>query len=95
MKSLTKKTIIAGVLMALLSLSAFATNSLLLSLAMLAFNALRLLGQSALKMKDVLPREFKVQRRRLRSVIQDLIYLACKRTRHSGSIFLKFGRHCP
>jgi hypothetical protein len=73
----------------------FATNSLLLALAMLAFNALRLLGQSALKMKDALPRKFKVQRRRLRLVMQDLIYIACKRTRHSGSIFLKFGRHCP
>ena len=73
----------------------FATNSLLILLAMLAFNALRILGQSALKMKEVLPRKFKVQRRRLRSVIQDLIYIACKRTRHSGSIFLKFGRHCP
>lgn len=73
----------------------FATNSLLLVLAMLAFNALRILGQSALKMKEVLPRKFKVQRRRLRSVMQDLIYIACKRTRHSGSIFLKLGRHCP
>jgi len=73
----------------------FATNSLLLFLAMLAFNALRILGQSALKMKGILPRQFKVQRRRLRSVIQDLIYIACKRTRHSGSIFLKFGRYCP
>jgi len=47
------------------------------------------------KMKEALPRKFKVQRRRLRSVMQDLIYIACKRTRHSGSIFLKFGRHCP
>ena len=73
----------------------FATNSLLLLLAMLAFNALRILGQSALKMKESLPRKFKVQRRRLRSVMQDLIYIACKRTRHSGSIFLKLGRHCP
>ena len=73
----------------------FATNSLLLLLVMLAFNALRILGQSALKMKDALPRRFKVQRRRLRSVIQDLIYIACKRTQHSGSIFLKLGRHCP
>ena len=78
-----------------LASSKFATNSLLLLLVMLAFNALRLLGQSALKMKEALPRKFKVQRRRLRSVIQDLIYIACKRTRHSGSIFLKFGRHCP
>ena len=73
----------------------FATNALLLLLAMLAFNGLRILGQSALKMKEILPRKFKVQRRRLRSVIQDLIYLACKRTRHSGAVFLKFGRHCP
>jgi len=73
----------------------FTTNALLLLLAMLAFNALRILGQSALKMKEILPRRFKVQRRRLRSVIQDLVYVACKRTRHSGSVFLKFGRHCP
>ena len=73
----------------------FATNSLLLVLAMLAFNALRLLGQSALKMKEALPRRFKVKRRRLRSVLQDLVYIACKRVRHSNSIFLKFGRYCP
>ena len=73
----------------------FATNALLLLLAMLAFNALRLLGQSALKIKEALPRKFKVQRRRLRSVLQDLIYIACKRTCHSNSIFLKFGRYCP
>jgi hypothetical protein len=73
----------------------FSTNALLLSLAMLAFNALRIIGQSALKMKGLLPRKFNVQRRRLRSVIQDLVYIACKRTRHSGAIFLKFGRNCP
>ena len=73
----------------------FVTNALLLLLAMLAFNALRLLGQSALKMKEILPRKFKVQRRRLRSVIRDLIYVACKRTRHSRSMFLKFGKYCP
>lgn len=72
-----------------------ATNSLLLLLAMLAFNALRLLGQSALKMKEALPRKFKIRRRRLRSVLQDLVYIACKRVRHSNLIFLKFGRYCP
>jgi len=73
----------------------FATNSLLLLLGMLAFNILRIIGQSGLLLKKFLPRKFNVQRRRLRSVMQDLIYIACKRTRHSGSIFLKFGRHCP
>ena len=67
-----------------------ATNSLLLLLAMLAFNALRLLGQSALKMKEALPRKFKVQRRRLRSVLQDLVYISCKRGRNSHSRFLQF-----
>ena len=73
----------------------FATNALLLLLAMLSFNALRILGQTALKMKNILPRKFNVQRRRLRSVMQDLIYIACKRVRHAGSIILKFGSHCP
>ncbi|MBN2642957.1 MAG: transposase [Victivallales bacterium] len=73
----------------------FATNSRLFLLAMLAFSILRILGQAALQMKNALPRKFNVQRRRLRSVIQDLIYIARKRVRHAGSILLKFGRHCP
>jgi hypothetical protein len=73
----------------------FATNALLLRLGMLAFNILRIIGQTALKLKSFLPRRFNVQRRRLRSVMQDLIYIACKRVRHAGSIILKFGRHCP
>lgn len=75
--------------------SKFATNSLLLLMAMMTFNVLRILGQTALKMKDILPRKFKVQRRRLRSVMQNLVYIACKRTNHAKSIFLKFGRNCP
>lgn len=73
----------------------FATNALLLRLGMLAFNILRIIGQTGLKLKDLLPRKFNVQRRRLRSVMQDLVYIACKRVRHAGSIILKFGRHCP
>lgn len=73
----------------------FASNALLLSLGMLAFNCLRLIGQSALKLKKLLPRKFKVQRRRLKSVLQDLIYIACKRIRHAGRTILDFGRNCP
>lgn len=78
-----------------LASSKFASNALILLLGMLAFNVLRILGQTALRMKEILPRQFDVQRRRLRSVMQDLIYVACKRVRHAGVEILKFGRHCP
>lgn len=78
-----------------LASSKFSTNALLLQLAMLSFNCLRIIGQSALKMNKLLPRKFKVVRRRLKSVMQDLIYIACKRVRHAGSIILKLGKSSP
>jgi len=78
-----------------LSSGKFITNALLLQLAMIAYNSLRKLGQKALTFKDKLPVKLNVTRRRLRSVIQDLMYIACKRVSHSNSIILKFGRHCP
>jgi len=73
----------------------FLTNALVLGLATLAFNCLRLLGQRALRLKELLPRPLKVARRRLRSVLQDLIHIACKLVSHAGTKILKFGRHCP
>jgi hypothetical protein len=73
----------------------FLTNALVLNLATLAFNCLRLLGQRALCLKELLPRPLKVARRRLRSVLQDLIHIACKLVSHAGAKTLKFGRHCP
>ena len=73
----------------------FKTNALLLQLAMIAYNSLRRLGQKALTLKDKLPMKLNITRRRLRSVIQDLIYVACKRITHANSKILKFGRHCP
>jgi hypothetical protein len=60
----------------------FATNALVLLLGMLAYNGLRLCGQEALREEENLPPQErapirkKVQRRRLRSVMQDLIYMA-------------------
>ena len=73
----------------------FLTNALILSLATLAFDCLRLLGQRALRLKELLPRPLTVARRRLRSVLQDLIHIACKLVSHAGGKTLKFGRHCP
>ena len=63
----------------------FATNALILSLGMVAYNILRLVGQQALKEQRRLPvaerapMAKKVFRRRLRSVIQDLMYFSRNR----------------
>ena len=73
----------------------FAVNALILNVAGLAFNCLRMLGQRALRMTELLPRTFKVARRRLRSVMQDLLHVACKVVSHAGTKILKFGRNCP
>lgn len=54
----------------------FATNSLVMILGMLAFNLLRIIGQRCLK-TGLLKRKRKVQRIRIRTVLQDLMYMAC------------------
>ena len=73
----------------------FATNDLILRLGMIAFNILRLIGQTALGMRGLLPIKPKMKRRRLASVMKDLIYIACKRVAHANRVSLKFGRNCP
>jgi hypothetical protein len=73
----------------------FATNALVLNLAALSFNCLRIIGQNSLRLTELLPRTFKVARRRLRSVMQDLIHIACKVVSHANTKILKFGRNCP
>jgi len=72
----------------------FATNDLILSLAMLAYNVLRLMGQSAL-LSDDAPVRHPAKRRRLKTVIQELITVSAKRVKHARQTFLNFGRHCP
>jgi hypothetical protein len=68
----------------------FATNALMLSLGLVAYNLLRLCGQTALSENKSLPPEGRmplskpVFRRRLRSVIQDLMYFASRLTKHSN-----------
>jgi len=71
----------------------FATNALALELGMLAYNALRITGQRSLELNETLPAEDqapvkrdtqnepRAKRRRLRRVIQDLMYLPVKLTR--------------
>jgi len=72
----------------------FKTNELVLLLGMVAYNVLRLIGQEGLRGND-LPLRKRVTRRRLRSVMQDMIYLACRVMRHVRRLTLSFGRHSP
>ena len=79
----------------------FATNALMLSLGLVAYNVLRLCGQAALAEDERLPPEQKmplarpVFRRRLRSVIQDLMYLATRLTRHARRFGLSLWHNNP
>ena len=68
----------------------FQTNSTVLQTAMVAFNALRRIGQGFLGLKAGLPRALKVQRLRLRTVLQDVMYLACKYVSRGRQHYLKF-----
>ncbi|QGP92182.1 Transposase DDE domain group 1 [Neomoorella glycerini] len=73
----------------------FATNDLVLHLGIFAYNILRLLGQFSLPLKEVPLRNKKAQRRRLRTVIQNLITIASRLVRHARQVKLRFGQHSP
>lgn len=73
----------------------FGANKLYLACAMLAFNTLRIIGQLMVKNKKLAPIRIRGLRRRLRTVIRDIIFIACKHVKHSGKNTLKFGRDCP
>ena len=72
----------------------FATNSFVLHLGMLAYNMLRVLGQESLKVKEQ-PLRKVVKRRRMRTVIQNLITLAARVVKHARTFKLVFGHHSP
>jgi len=61
----------------------FAVNAILLKLAMLSFNILRFIGQTAIAFPDALPYTTDSKRKRLRKVIDDLIRVAVKIVTHA------------
>ncbi len=72
----------------------FATNALVLACATVAYNILRWLGQMGLVAPGG-PVRHPAERRRIRTVIQELMYRAA-RVIHSGRrLSLGFGRRCP
>jgi hypothetical protein len=77
----------------------FDSNALILVLGMIAYNMLRIIGQISLEEigADLLPgsRNKKVSRRRIRTVMQDLIYMAGRLTHSSRKWFMSFGKLNP
>ena len=72
----------------------FATNDLVLHIGLMAYNILRFIGQESLKKSDS-PLRKKVHRRRIRTVIQNLMTIAAKLVHHARRYTLCFGRHSP
>lgn len=72
----------------------FDTNALVLALAALAYNILRYIGQDTLIGPDA-PIRKAVHRRRLRTVLQEMIYKAARLVRHGRRYILRFSRGDP
>ena len=69
----------------------FKTNSAILLMGLFAYNILRIMGQISLR-KDDAPLKRPVSRRRIKTVIQNLITIAVRVVRHAGKIYLSLGR---
>lgn len=72
----------------------FATNALVMALGSFAYNILRLIGQLGL-LGEYSPVRHPAKRRRLKTVIQELIYLAARLVSRARRLTLRFSRHCP
>lgn len=68
----------------------FDTNCLVLELTILAYNLLRMIGQESLKHRQ--PEKRAVKRRRIRTVIQNLILCASHVTKHARKLVMGLGR---
>ena len=72
----------------------FETNALALELGMIAYNILRIIGQESLRKKDT-PMKRQTLRRRLRTVIENLIMMASHLTCHARKLTLGLGYSNP
>ena len=71
----------------------FATNALVLGVSMLAYNILRWIGQNGL-IGSRAPRRSKAKRRRIKTVMQELMYVAARIIHSARMIKLSFGKGC-
>jgi hypothetical protein len=72
----------------------FATNAAIMALGAFAYNILRFIGQLGL-LGEQSPVRHPGKRRRLKTVIQELMYLAARLIRSGRRLRLRFDRHCP
>jgi len=72
----------------------FDCNDLILHLAMLAYNSLRLIGQRGL-LGEFSPVRHPAKRRRIKTVLQEIMYRAAQFIRKARKLILDFGQHCP
>lgn len=72
----------------------FDTNALVMTLGAFAYNILRFVGQAGL-IAPFGPVRHSAKRRRLRTVIQELMYLAGRLIATGRRLRLRFSRHCP
>lgn len=70
----------------------FETNALILKLAMIAYNILRIIGTEAMKKKDMPIRHSTIKRRRLRTIIDNLMLIAGHLTTHAHKLKLALGQ---
>ncbi len=74
----------------------FQTNTRVMFLGLLAFNILRIIGQESLNYAgSPINTKERIHRRRLRSVMQDLVYLAARLISHGRQWVLGFGKISP
>ena len=69
----------------------FDTNELVLELTMIAYNILRMLGQETV-LQGKAPSKRIVARKRIRTVIQNIIHFAGQLSRHARQLFLSISR---
>ncbi|VAX03042.1 Mobile element protein [hydrothermal vent metagenome] len=72
----------------------FDTNDLVMALAVITYNILRWIGLIGL-IGDVSPVRHPAKRRRLKTVMQELMYLAARMIETGRALKLKFSKHCP
>ena len=72
----------------------FDTNFLVCALAAVAMNILRLIGQNSLTGKDA-PLRHQAKRRRIKTVLQELMFKAARMIKHAGRWVLGLGEHSP
>ena len=72
----------------------FDCNDLVLHLAMLVYNSLRLIGQLGLT-GELSPVRHPAKRRRIKTVLQEIMYRAAQFISKARKLILDFGNNCP